>query len=219
MKNKGFSLIELIVAMAVGSIVLLMVSVMLVRGTSMFRTENDEVNMRNDYQIIRNQLDQTLMEAKTVIVEEQDDYIIIYTGEIDTTTADRNFTTTSQTTEKVITYKKPNGNEKGRIYISGSYDSHLLEGNLITDMVQAFDISLDETSKRIEKDDLGNDVIYYANPVKINISLGIANKKSDVNYDYTINLRNRLKEIVFYRTENDGIILSAESDVVRYKVK
>ena len=72
MKNKGFSLIELIVALAVGSIVLLMVGAMLVRGTSMFRTENDEVNMRNDYQVIRNQLDQTLMEAKTVIIEKQE---------------------------------------------------------------------------------------------------------------------------------------------------
>ena len=59
MRNKGFSLIELVVALGIGSIVLLMVSVMLVRGTGLFRSENNEVNMRNDYQILRNQLDQT----------------------------------------------------------------------------------------------------------------------------------------------------------------
>ena len=111
MRNKGFSLIELVVALGIGSIVLLMVSVMLVRGTSLFRSENNEVNMRNDYQILRNQLDQTLMEAKTLIIEKQEvadqavDDIVIYTGEIDLESENRSFVLSgAQTTEKVIFY-------------------------------------------------------------------------------------------------------------------
>ena len=92
MNNKGFSLIELVIAMGISSIVLLMVSIMLVRGTSIYREENDDVNMRNDYQLIRNQLDQAIMEAKSLVIETQGNDIIIYTGDIN---VDREFTAAS----------------------------------------------------------------------------------------------------------------------------
>ncbi|MBQ5918416.1 MAG: prepilin-type N-terminal cleavage/methylation domain-containing protein [Lachnospiraceae bacterium] len=219
MKNKGFSLIELIVALAVGSIVLLMVGVMLVRGTSMFRTENDEVNMRNDYQIIRNQIDQVLMEAKMLTIEKQGNYLIIYTGQINPDT--REFTTTSKTTERIITYDSNNDT----LYISGTYADHVSEGNVISTMVEDFDISLDESSKRTV-DGGGTEEIYYVNPLKINISLSIANKKSTVDYDYTLSLRNRLKgkdaedkKIFFYETVSDEIELKEEFLVESYMVK
>jgi prepilin-type N-terminal cleavage/methylation domain-containing protein len=219
MKNKGFSLIELIVALAVGSIVLLMVGVMLVRGTSMFRTENDEVNMRNDYQIIRNQIDQVLMEAKMLTIEKQGNYLIIYTGQINPDT--REFTTTSKTTERIITYDSNNDT----LYISGTYADHVSEGNVISTMVEDFDISLDESSKRTV-DGGGTEEIYYVNPLKINISLPIANKKSTVDYDYTLSLRNRLKgkdaedkKIFFYETVSDEIELKEEFLVESYMVK
>ena len=219
MKNKGFSLIELIVALAVGSIVLLMVGAMLVRGTSMFRTENDEVNMRNDYQIIRNQIDQVLMEAKMLIVEKQGDYLIIYTGQINPDT--REFTTTSKTTERIITYNSDNKT----LYISGTYAEHVSEGNVISTIVEDFDISLDESSKRTVNAS-GTEEIYYVNPLKINISLSIANKKSTVDYDYTLSLRNRLKgkdaedkKILFYETISGDIELKEEFLVESYMVK
>ena len=219
MKNKGFSLIELIVALAVGSIVLLMVGVMLVRGTSMFRTENDEVNMRNDYQIIRNQIDQVLMEAKMLTIEKQGNSLVIYTGEINLDT--REFTTTSKTTERIITYNSDNKT----LYISGTYADHVSEGNVISTMVEDFDISLDESSKRTV-DGGGTEEIYYVNPLKINISLSIANKKSTVDYDYTLSLRNRLKgkdaedkKILFYETVSDEIELKEEFLVESYMVK
>ena len=219
MKNKGFSLIELIVALAVGSIVLLMVGAMLVRGTSMFRTENDEVNMRNDYQIIRNQIDQVLMEAKMLIVEKQGDYLIIYTGQINPDT--REFTTTSKTTERIITYDSNNDT----LYISGTYSDHIAEGNVISTIVEDFDISLDESSKKTVSAS-GAEEIYYVNPLKINISLSIANKKSTVDYDYTLSLRNRLKgknaedkKILFYETISGDIELKEEFLVESYMVK
>lgn len=219
MKNKGFSLIELIVALAVGSIVLLMVGTMLVRGTSMFRTENDEVNMRNDYQIIRNQIDQVLMEAKMLIVEKQGNCLIIYTGQINPDT--REFATTSKTTERIITYNSDNK----MLYISGTYADHVSEGNVISTIVEDFDISLDESSKKTVSAS-GAEEVYYVNPLKINISLSIANKKSTVDYDYTLSLRNRLKgknaedkKILFYETISGDIELKEEFLVESYMVK
>ena len=214
MKNKGFSLIELVVAMGIGSIVLLMVSVMLVRGTGIFREENDEVNTRNDYQIIRNQLDQALMEAKTLIIERQANKIIIYTGEIN---AMREFTATDITTEKVITYYKDTDGT-GSLYISNTYDTHMAPGNLITDIVNDFDI---DVTHNIKSETVDGVISYYCvNPLSANITLSLNHKKSEIASDYTINLRNRIKEMFLYQSSSDLVGLNDSSvTVYEYKVK
>ena len=215
MKNKGFTLIELIVAMAIGSIVLLMVSIMLVRGTNIFRTENNEVNMRNDYQIVRNQIDQVIMEAKILIIEDQGEDLLIYTGEIDSIT--REFTTPvdDRTTERIITYDK---SEKC-IYISGTYADHKAEGNRICNIVEKFSISLNDSAKREEYDDAGTKTVYYVNPIRVDVILDLAEKKSDMNSSFAVNLRNRLKAIRRYKTTDPAQVLNAETIVEEYKVK
>lgn len=214
MKNKGFTLIELIVAMAIGSIVLLMVSVMLVRGTSIFRAENNEVNMRNDYQIVRNQIDQVIMEAKILIIEEQGEDIIIYTGEIDQTT--REFVTplAERTTERIITYDK---SEKC-IYISGTYADHKIEGNRICDIVEDFTIGVSNEVKR-EINSTGAEEVYYLNPIRVDITLKLVNKKSDMNSVFAVNLRNRLKEVRIHQTLSDSQVLSPDTINSKYRVK
>lgn len=217
MNNKGFSLIELIIAMAVGSIVLLLVATMLTRGTSLFREQNDEVNMRNDYQVLRNQLDQIIMEAKTLIVEKQGDDIIIYTGDVKKDSAVREFTTAiaDRTTERVITYDK----SENSIYISGQYSERLLKGNLISDMVADFDIELDDSSKKVELNAMGVEETYYVNPLRINITLELKEKDRDINSDFSLNLRNRITEIELYTTIDDTQLLNAAESVERYVVK
>lgn len=216
MKNKGFTLMELIVAMAIGSIVLLMVSVMLVRGTSLFRTENDEVNMRNDYQVVRNQIDQILMEAKTLIIENRENGdIVIYTGAVNEATRKFETAEDKRTTERVITYV--DGDDS--IYISSEYSNENSEGNRICDIVDSFSISLDESSKREERNEAGQTITYYVNPVRVNVTLGLIQKKSVINSNFSVNLRNRLKNISVYYTTGDGQLLSGATNIERYKVK
>lgn len=222
MKNKGFTLMELIVAIAIGSIVILMVSVMLVRGTSIFRTENDEVNMRNDYQIVRNQIDQVLMEAKTLIIENRIDsegkkVTIIYTGDVvtDNASKDREFSSSYLTTERVIRYE----HDTQRIYISGGYENSTAEGNCICDIVKEFSIALDDSSKRSERDSTGAEIIYYVNPMRVNVTLSLGNKNSDMNSSFSVNLRNRLSSITFYNETTGAELLNAVPDVKTYKVK
>lgn len=232
MRNKGFSLVELVVAMGIGSLVLLMISIILVRGTNLFRAENNEVNMRNDYQIIRNQLDESIMEAKSLVIEsidipdEDEDDIVIYTGIIDTSIRERSFILDGvQTTEKVIYYDASDNS----IYISTSFvtlfDSvdtgNFVEGNKICDIVSDFKLEVvsDETTMRTEIDREGNETTYYLNPVRVNITLGLESKKSDVSSTYTVNLRNKIKEIAFY-DNNSGIAVILDSQsATKYKVK
>ena len=232
MKNKGFSLVELVVALGIGSLVLLMVSIILVRGTNLFRAENNEVNMRNDYQIIRNQLDETIMEAKSLVVEyinipdEYDYDIVIYTGAIDTTIRERSFILDGpQTTEKVIYYDA----SENSIYIATSFEGlfdsldsgNLLEGNKICDIVSEFDFDVvsDDTTMGVDIDIEGNEIEYYLNPIRATITLGLESKKSEVSSTYEVNLRNKIKELAFY-DNYDGITTVLDSQtVIKYKVK
>ena len=233
MKNKGFSLVELVVAMGIGSVVLLMISIILVRGTNLFRAENNEVNMRNDYQIIRNQLDESIMEAKSLVIEymeipgEDEEDIIIYTGAIDTSIRERSFILTRpQTTEKVIYYDA----SEDSIYIAtsfvGLFDSldsgNLLEGNKICDIVTEFyfDVISDDTTMGVDVDIEGNETYYYLNPIRAEITLGLESKKSEVSSTYTVNIRNKIKELAFYYNYGGGIttILNTQS-ALKYKVK
>ena len=232
MRNKGFSLVELVVAMGIGSLVLLMISIILVRGTNLFRAENNEVNMRNDYQIIRNQLDETIMEAKSLVVEyinipdEYDYDIVIYTGAIDTTIRERSFILDGpQTTEKVIYYDA----SENSIYIATSFEGlfdsldsgNLLEGNKICDIVSEFDFDVvsDDTTMGVDIDIEGNEIEYYLNPIRATITLGLESKKSEVSSTYEVNLRNKIKELAFY-DNYDGITTVLDSQtVIKYKVK
>ncbi len=224
MRDKGFSLIEFVIAMGIGSIVLLMVSVMLVRGTNLFRSGNDDVNMRNDYQIVRNQIDEAIMEAKMLIIEKQGEDIVIYTGEVDPGSRDFKTAATARTTEKVIIYDK----SEESIYILAEYEEPVAEGagtekkwpegNRICNIVKNFSVELDVSSQRTEKNDVGDDVIYYANPVRVNIALALENKNSDVASTFSVNMRNRLKGIAIYTTSNSGVLLSSGTKV-EYNVK
>lgn len=217
MNNKGFSLIELIIAMAIGAVILLLVATMLTRGTSLFREQSDEVNMRNDYQILRNQFDQIIMEAKTLIVEKQGDDIIIYTGDVKKDSLTRDFTTAlaDRTTERVITYDK----SENSIYISGQYSERLLTGNLISDIVTEFNIELDDASKKVVTNEMGLEETYYVNPLRVNITLELKEKDRDVNSNFSLNLRNRLSEVVYYTTSDDTQLLNAADSVEKYVVK
>lgn len=210
MNNKGFSLIELVIAMGISSIVLLMVSVMLVRGTTIFREESDDTNIRNDYQLIRNQLDQAIMEAKSLVVETQGTDLIIYTGEVD---ADRNFTAASISTEKVITYDTVTNS----LYISNTYDTHKAPGNILTDIVDEFSLEISNDKKTEIVD--GTETAYYVNPVSVNISLTLENKRTSIDTEFTINFRNRLSKIAMYTTANGNVRLNAATTIEEYRVK
>lgn len=217
MKNRGFTLIELMVAMGIGSVVLLLIATMLVRGTSLFRTENDEINVQNDYQIIRNQVDQVLMEAKTLVIEYQGDDTIIYTGYLETG-INRGFSTTNKTTERVIVYD----NDKNTLYIGGDYATAKNPGNMISNMVANFTINIDSSCIKQELVE-GANVDYCVNPVRVKLNIDMKVKadqtNNDISSEYSINLRNKLTKIDIYTTTDANDALGGLDNVTSYEVK
>lgn len=67
--NKGMSLIELIISMAISAIVVLMVVSFIGAAFRVFRSTNDEVNLQMEAQTVMNQLVNLTMEAKSITVK------------------------------------------------------------------------------------------------------------------------------------------------------
>lgn len=216
MNNKGFTLIELLVAVAVSSIVLLMLSFMLVQGTKMFSKENEDINVQYDCQIVRNQLDEALMEAKTLVIVDAGDDIIIYTGDVDE--SDNHLaaeSTGNVTTERIITYDS----SEGILYLSASYDYAVTEGSILCESVTDFAITLNEGCLREEEKEGGVKETYYVNPLSVNIEFTISGDNGDVESDMSVRIRNILKEVVTYRTDSRDTLLSDAASVESVKVK
>lgn len=61
--NKGISLIEIIVAIAVGSLVLASLTILIVQGVNSYRTQSTLANLQNDANIALNQISDNIMEG------------------------------------------------------------------------------------------------------------------------------------------------------------
>lgn len=173
LNNQGFSLVELLVALAISGIVIVMISLLIVNSSNLFNNENKNIDLQNEFQVVDGFLSETLMEAKTIDIKDNDDgTLTLYTGtrgsdealqpvttepiEAATTgatdgsiaTKPIEATTTgaaaaSITTERIITFK-PDSNS---LYITKSKEASLTKGNRISSSVKKFKVSIDDSCK------------------------------------------------------------------------
>lgn len=173
LNNQGFSLVELLVALAISGIVIVMISLLIVNSSNLFNNENKNIDLQNEFQVVDGFLSETLMEAKTIDIKDNDDgTLTLYTGtrgsdealqpvttepiEAATTgAADGSIATkpieatttgvaaASITTERIITFK-PDSNS---LYITKSKEANLTKGNRISSSVKKFKVSIDDSCK------------------------------------------------------------------------
>ena len=212
LNNKGFSLVELLVALAISGIVIVMISLLIVNSSNLFNNENKNIDLQNEFQVVDGFLSETLMEAKTIdIVDdaEGNQTLTLYTGTRDAsgtlqpvTTEPIEKTTTGVqsadiTTERIITFK-PDSNS---LYITKSYISNLTKGNRISSSVKKFKVSIDDSCKTYKEveDAFGKTTQVqtgYANPLILNVELNISDGESEKTEVVKITVRNQLKKVV-----------------------
>lgn len=213
LNNQGFSLVELLVALAISGIVIVMISLLIVNSSNLFNNENRNIDLQNEFQVVDGFLSETLMEAKTIDIVDNSDgdqTLTLYTGTrgsgealepvttepIEATTT--GVTTASITTERIITFK-PDSNS---LYITKSNESSLTKGNRISSSVKKFKVSIDDSCKTYKE--VKNSITHettlehtgYANPIILNIELNVSDGKSDKTEVVKITVRNQLKKVV-----------------------
>ncbi len=219
-KNSGFSLIELLVTIGISGIVILMISFIMSQGTTIYKGENEVIDIQGEMQIVRNQLSETLMGAKNIVIVEAGDDIVIYTGDVDKSTnklvaeTSGPSGTSKVTTERIITYVK----SQNSLYISSTYDSATSEGSLISNYVTDMEISIDESCKKTT----GAGALleeYYVNPLSVQVSMKLEQGEHSSDLDMSVRTRNILTRVAFYKAGSRTTLLDNVTDESVYKVK
>lgn len=220
MDNKGFSLIELLVTIAVSGIVVLMISFMLVQGTNLFKNENEEIDIQNEVQIIRNQIAEVVMEAKTIVIVEAGEDIVIYTGSVNESNNYLIAETAGEdgasavTTERIITYDR----SEHKLYISSTQASAVAEGNMLSDCVVDMDISINDKCMRVTGEGETEEK-YYVNPLSVDLKFKLACGKEETDMNVNVRVRNILTEVIKYKTDGRETLLINRTEKQAYRVK
>lgn len=215
MNNKGFSLVEVVVVVAVSSIVFLMITGLLVNSTRMYHRETGIINLQSENQLIVANLTEAFMEAtKLEINQSSDDFVRVDLG---------NASDTSRKADCRRIFFNKDSKFLGMIVNNDTYlgatDAYLKAGTVngagrIEDLVgyqlsrcvETFTVTVDESchvGRSAEDiawpgvDDLHPTEI-YTNPIKLNINYTLKNANSMDVLTFSVTLRNNLKWFTTY---------------------
>lgn len=221
LNNKGMSLIELVIAIAIASVVSFLIVTMMVSSTTMFRQESSKIDVQNDLQVLQNQITDALREAKEINIVKCGDSIRIYTGAVNTTTNQLVAEpvaggSVEKYTDVIITYKD------NVLYITSAYMEDIPKGYILSENVSDFDISISGSPIGYTEDvtdSLGvvSGTIYkeyYDNPITVNVSLKIGTGDKMKNADMTVQVRNKIKTFNVYSPTSFDQYLSGVTPTV-----
>lgn len=183
--NKGLSLLEVLIAVAITGIVATLLAVFISSGTGYFRKQSNSIDLQNMLQETSNKITDSLMEATSVRIKEQEGALWIYTGDFDEIEP--------KVKPKLILWIK----SAGEIYVM-DYDissiSGVDEGYCMAKYVKDFTIQLDSKCQN-------PDTHKWEQPLMFNVSISLENK-DDVQADSkTTTLRNKIDLLEIYGVE------------------
>jgi prepilin-type N-terminal cleavage/methylation domain-containing protein len=79
--NKGFSLIEVLIVVAISSVVMLLATSLIVNSSRIYNKESTNIDLSNEAQLIVNNLNEAFMEATKLEVEQDGDSCLIKLGD------------------------------------------------------------------------------------------------------------------------------------------
>ena len=192
MNNKGLSLIELVVALAISSLIITMLSALILNSMKSYNKQSLNADLQNESQVILNSLADSIMESTIIDLESNANKLLLYTGERDVNGL---FTTS---TGKCISWE--NGTT---LYRFDEDKSNMqpadMPGYIMSEYVKSITVTVDESCRKekVEVDLAGNEttVVYYTNPIVLDIKLDIEKFKEKTTTTQKVRLRNTLTSI------------------------
>lgn len=186
LNNRGFSLIELIVAMAIAGVVSILIASLMTNSSKWFSTESTKSILQNELQDVTEQLNTAFMEATGIRIEKDGEVTYIYTGEYD---------------DSLGNWKNPTGSErviirKGeKLWLRTTKPDDVDNqdaGYLLTDKLEHFSFELNNVTK--DWPDVVKDTKttkgYVTNPISVHIDIGLAYRRKTTKITQNIRLRN-----------------------------
>lgn len=227
--NKGLSLVELLVVMAISTIVMLLATSLIVNSSRMYSRESNTIDVQNEAQLIVNNLNEALMEANKLEVTRDTNATLVILG---TKTSDNKSETKSYCRHLFF-----NGDKKflGLIVAASQYDagavgneylekdvamlagdsSEKLDGYQLSSIVTDFRITYDPTCYKgtsVPDSVTGAVTELLTNPVKVKCKFTISTATYSYDYEVSVQLRNSFSEVKLPSS------LANQDDIVTYKV-
>lgn len=191
LNNKGLSLVEVLVALAIASIVATLIMSLVTSGSRFYRKQSNSIDLQNELQETSNKVADALMEATELYVSEQSGMLVIKTGD---------FSGTSKVKPKCIIWVKPHDDVNGMVYVMDT-DAPLsmddaYDGYCMSKYVSDFSLKIDDSCLKLDDDGnivydaLGNKI--YEQPIVLNVSIKVSNDNESKQDSKTITLRNRI---------------------------
>lgn len=225
MNNKGLSLVEVLVVMAISTIVMLLSTSLIVNSSRMYSRESNTIDVLNEAQLVVNNLNEALMEANKLEMTRDGNSTLLVLGE---KTDDNKSATKSYCRHLFFVEDKKflgmlvaasgasaSGNEyleKDITTLAGD-NSEQLAGYQLSNLISDFRITYDPVCyKGIGTDAEGNTVYYLTNPVKVKCKFTIATQTYSYDYEVSVQLRNSLQEAKIPASLDD------QNDIITFKV-
>ncbi|WP_456067516.1 PilW family protein [Eshraghiella crossota] len=186
--NKGFTLIEVLVALAVSSVVITIVIAFISQGSRFYKTQSNTINLQNELQETSNVITDALQEATYLKITSNNNALSVYTGSY-----------------KIVEGKKLFINEKGSSrYIlrdgSGIYIYDKADMQYITDKdkpgyrysnnIEAITVSINDKCKT----KVGDSKV-ITQPVMLDVYIKVTHNDTSRFENKTITLRNKIQSL------------------------
>lgn len=186
--NKGFTLIEVLVALAVSSVVITIVIAFISQGSRFYKTQSNTINLQNELQETSNVITDALQEATYLKITSNNNALSVYTGSY-----------------KIVEGKKLFINEKGSSrYIlrdgSGIYIYDKADMQYITDKdkpgyrysnnIEAITVSINDKCKT----KVGDSKVIIQ-PVMLDVYIKVTHNDTSRFENKTITLRNKIQSL------------------------
>lgn len=200
--NKGFSLMEIIVAIAIGSIVLTSVMLLVVQGVNNYRTQSTKANLQNDANIALNQMSDNIMEGTCLSMSN----LINGDGEIYTS------------------YFKVKDDTKSNnyyVYVPSDKILYLSDNpykdaasSVLCENVENFYVSILDYSVIVGKE---NKLEGMTNPIQLRVSIEVAKLNESREANRTISMRNDIQKVELVVDGTDAGVNIVGYDISKLK--
>ena len=203
--NKGVSLVEVLIALAIGCIVLSALVLLIQQSVKGYTKQTISAQLQNDADITLNQMENDVMEANVLLLNKAGAYPYILTKEKDGKYSGYVYSKD----EKTIYDVEELPDVKGVAVFSGK--------SLVCDHVDSFDFYISENSLGFDGNGSNPAVTSVGPNIRVEISLGLTRQSTQRSVTRQILTRNKLSDSqVLITTDRHNLVGKLKSDILEY---